>query len=101
MAGRLMTFRPRLPPLDQRLQLAGQLGAEQLLGIKVHLRAETAADVRRNHAQQMFRNTDRLGDPAPVHERHLVRQIDRHPAIDTGCRKNGTGFEGRSEGASC
>ena len=79
-------------------QLTGQPGAEQVLGIEVHLRAEAPTEVRRYDAQQMFRNTDRLGDPSPVHMRHLTGQIDRHPAIDTRCRKNSTGFEaGRNE----
>jgi hypothetical protein len=41
----------------------------------------------------MFRNADCLGDPAPVHVRHLTGKIDRHTAINTGCRKNGTGLE--------
>src|SRR6516162_11040148 len=70
-----------------------QPGAEQLLGIKVHLRAETAADVRRYDAQQMFRSTGCLGDPAPVHVRHLAWEVYRDSAIDTGGRKNGAGYE--------
>ena len=59
----------------------------------MHLRPETSTYIRRNDPQPMFGDTDCLGDPAPVHVRHLTGKIDRHAAINTGCRKNGTGLE--------
>src|SRR6266446_5502202 len=93
VTGRLVALRPRLPPFDWMPQLAGQIGAEQLFGVEVHLCPEAAADVRRDHPQQMLRNTYGFGDPAPMHVRHLTGQVDRQPAIDAGLGEDGAGLE--------
>src|ERR1700746_1070698 len=88
-----MTFRPRFPPFERIFKLAGQIGAELLLWIDVHLPPEAAADIRRDHAQQMLRDAYRFGDPAPMHMRHLTGQVDRQPAIDAGLGENRGGLE--------
>jgi enoyl-CoA hydratase/carnithine racemase len=98
VARRLMTFGAGFPPLDRRSQLAGQIGAEQFLGVEVHFCPKTTTDIRRHHAQQVLRDAHCFGDPAPVHMRHLTGHINRQPAIGARLGENGAGFEaGRNE----
>src|SRR5260370_7625692 len=87
-AGGLLAFRPRFQPLDRRSELAGQERQDELLRIEMHLGAETAADIGRDDAQQLLRNTDRLGDPATMHVRDLASHVDRQPAVDARFGKN-------------
>ena len=81
MAGRLMAFGAALPPLDRYAKFAREIGAEQVLRIEMHLGAEAASDIRRDHPQLMLGNADRLGDPAAVHVGHLAADINRQGAV--------------------
>jgi hypothetical protein len=47
----------------------------------MHLRAEPAADIRRDDPQLMFGNADRVGDPAAMHVRHLALHVNCQGAV--------------------
>ena len=70
-----VALRALLGPLDRRSELARERQAERFLGVHVELRAEGAADVRRDHAQL------RLRDPGHHRQRHAedVRDLGRRP----------------------
>jgi hypothetical protein len=77
-----MAFRARFPPLDGNSEPASEIWAEQFFRIEVHLGAESATDIRCDDPQLMLGNTDRVGDPAAVHVRHLALDIERQGAVD-------------------
>ena len=75
MGRRQVPLAPRLDPLDRPSDPPSERERERLLGVDVQLRAESAADVGRDHAEL------RLGDPQHHRERHArdVRDLRRRP----------------------
>src|SRR5947207_14933116 len=55
----------------------------------MHLRAEPAADIRRDDSQLMLGNADRIGDPAAMHMWHLALYVNCQDAADVGLSQNG------------
>ncbi len=68
-------------PFDRAADLAGGPGDNRLLGVVVDFRAEPAADVRRHHAQLVFRNVQHeRTHQQPDHVRVLTGGIEREVA---------------------
>ena len=76
-------FGALLDPLHRAAEPPGAGDDEHVLGVHVHLRAEAAADVRRDHPG--------LGLGDPEHERvggaHDVRRLRRRDDRDVACRR--------------
>ncbi len=69
-----------LDPLHRPAELAGERAHERLLAVGVELRAEAAADVRRDHAQLVLADPEHAGEDEPGDVRDLGRRVQGDPA---------------------
>ena len=81
--------------LHRPLEQLGQRDGRHLVGVRVHLDAERAADIFGEHAHLVFRQVEMLGEQVLHHVRRLRAVIDGHPLIagvpvgDHGARLGG------------
>ena len=76
----------QLRPAHRALQLAGEPGDEHVLGRQTDLRAEAAADVRRDHAHLLRFETERPGQRVARAVGRLRGRPDSEPAVGLRAR---------------
>src|SRR3972149_4853789 len=77
MDRRLHVLAALFAPLDRPVELEREVAEQWFLGIDVELAAESAADIRRDHAHLTLGEIEQLGKMGFQNMRYLSRRPDR------------------------